>query len=111
MLRRRAAQPTAGRGVRDRETRRRDRRPRRASSVLEPVPRLATAEATMRSAATAATSKTQARHDWAAMLTRVPGPPESPLRQALQFANDQYAFLERCWKRHGDVFTFRIPGE
>jgi cytochrome P450 len=49
--------------------------------------------------------------DWAEMLRRVPGPKESALRQALAFAQDQYAFLERAWRRHGDVFTFRIPGE
>ena len=46
-----------------------------------------------------------------AMLREVPGPKLSPMRQALAFAGDQYAFLRANQRELGDVFTFRIPGE
>ncbi|MET0594383.1 MAG: cytochrome P450 [Polyangiaceae bacterium] len=45
------------------------------------------------------------------MLARVPAPRLSPMRQALSFTGDQYKFLEEHWRRLGDTFSFRIPGE
>jgi cytochrome P450 len=65
----------------------------------------------MHTAATERRRNGALKQEWAAMLRSVPGPKESALRQAMEFANDQYAFLERAWQRYGDVFTFRIPGD
>lgn len=38
-----------------------------------------------------------------------PGPTESPLVQAVEFGRDPYGYFERCTKRYGDLFTFRLP--
>ena len=40
-----------------------------------------------------------------------PGPAEHPIRQALAFGCDPYAFLARTGQRFGPVFTLRPPGD
>jgi len=43
--------------------------------------------------------------------TLPPGPWEPPLVQAIRFGRDPYGYLQRAARRHGAVFTLRLPGD
>jgi cytochrome P450 len=40
-----------------------------------------------------------------------PGPTESRLLQLFHASSDPYAYLEKCQRQYGDVFTLRWPGQ